>query len=242
MGATPKVTQRLYEGKAKIVYATSDPELVVIEYKDDATAFNGELRGSIAGKGICNNRISSHLYSLLNDAGIRTHFVARLDDRRQLTRRVSIIPLEVVVRNVAAGSIAKRLGLTEGTPLPKVVTELYYKRDDLGDPLVNRSHIAALGIATPEILDRLEATALLVNRILTPVFAQAGLTLIDFKLEFGTSGDELLLADEISPDTCRLWDIESGERLDKDRFRRSLGGVEEAYREVLRRLEAHLGG
>lgn len=236
MRAFPAVTQPIYSGKAKTVYGTGDPALVVIEYRDDVTAGNGARRGRIPGKGACNNRISAHLFSVLERAGIATHFVAAVDDRRQLTRKVAVVPLEVVVRNAAAGSLSRRLGLAEGTPLPSPVVELYYKSDALGDPLVNRSHVAALGLVPPEVLDQLEAMALAVNAVLVPHLAAAGLRLVDCKLEFGWAGGRLLVADEISPDTCRLWDAATGDRLDKDRFRRGLGGEAEAYREVLRRL------
>ena len=233
----PEQREPLYEGKAKIVYATSAPDRVIIEYKDDATAFNAEKRGTIANKGVYNNKISSLIFEYLNGYGVPTHFLARLDDRRQLAYRMTIIPLEVVVRNVAAGSLAQRLGVEEGTPLRQTVLEYYYKRDDLGDPMLNRDHVFALELADSAVLDEVDTIARRVNDLLRSFLAQVELDLIDFKLEFGVNEGRLYLADEISPDTCRFWDTGSGERLDKDRFRRDLGGVGEAYREVLRRLE-----
>ena len=228
--------EQIYEGKAKRVYRTDDPQLYVVEYKDDATAFNGLKKGQIADKGIYNNRISSVLFQLLSKHGIKTHFVKPLSDREMLVKSLRIIPLEVVVRNVAAGSLAKRVGLEEGTPMSQAVLEFYYKRDDLGDPLVNDYHIRALNLATPEQLETLAQVALDTNRVLTDFLRPRGLLLVDFKLEFGLHGDEILLGDEISPDTCRLWDTATQEKLDKDRFRRDLGGVEQAYQEVWRRV------
>jgi phosphoribosylaminoimidazole-succinocarboxamide synthase len=229
--------QMLYEGKAKKVYAIDQPEYVVVEYKDDATAFNGEKRGTISGKGELNNRMTAIFFELLDQQGIPTHFVELLSEREQLVKHVAIIPVEVVVRNIAAGSLSKRLGLPEGQDLPRPIVELYYKSDELGDPLINDDHIAILGIATPEQIAQIRAYALQVNDILRQHLAGRGVLLVDFKLEFGTdAAGTILLADEISPDTCRFWDADTHEKLDKDRFRRDLGGVEEAYQEMLRRL------
>ncbi|MBX6394885.1 MAG: phosphoribosylaminoimidazolesuccinocarboxamide synthase [Alicyclobacillaceae bacterium] len=227
----------LYEGKAKKVFKTDDPDLYVVEYKDDATAFNGQKREQISGKGELNNKISALFFELLREKGVDSHFVKRLSDTEQLVRKVTIIPLEVVVRNIAAGSLAKRLGWEEGRELPRPVVEFYYKNDELGDPLINESHIAVLGLATPEQLDDITAQALKVNEILTNYLREKNILLVDFKLEFGVDGTgRVLLADEISPDTCRFWDATTKEKLDKDRFRRDLGGVEQAYQEVLHRL------
>ncbi|GAB7387774.1 phosphoribosylaminoimidazolesuccinocarboxamide synthase [Bacillaceae bacterium] len=227
----------LYEGKAKKIYATADPELLWVEYKDDATAFNGQKKGTIAGKGELNNRISARFFALLRERGIENHFVRLLSSHEQLVRKVTIVPLEVVVRNVAAGSLAQRLGIAEGTKLAKPVVEFYYKNDALGDPLLNDSHIEVLALAAPPEVAQMRETALRVNDILSAYMAKRRVLLVDFKLEFGRTADGgLLLADEISPDTCRFWDAETGEKMDKDRFRRDLGGVEAAYREILRRL------
>lgn len=231
-----KKLEQLYEGKAKKVFATDDPDLVIVDYKDSATAFNGLKKGTIEDKGVYNNKISTIFFKLLEERGVPTHFVEQLSDREMLVKSLKIIPLEVVVRNVAAGSLAKRLGLEEGTALRTTVVETYYKSDELGDPLINRYHIRAIGLATDEEVDRLEALALKVNGILREFLAPRGLDLIDFKLEFGLHRGQVLLGDEISPDTCRFWDTKTGEKLDKDRFRRDLGNVEEAYREVLRRI------
>lgn len=229
--------EQLYEGKAKRIFRTSDPDVYWVEYKDDATAFNGEKKGTIVGKGELNNRITAIFFDMLRENGIDNHFVELLSPREQLVRRVEIIPLEVVVRNVAAGSLAKRLGMPEGTALPQPVVEFYYKDDALGDPLVNTSHIKVLGIASDADLAKLEELGIKVNEILRSYLAARNVNLIDFKLEFGRRPDgTILLADEISPDTCRFWDAETGEKMDKDRFRRDLGNVEEAYREMLRRL------
>jgi phosphoribosylaminoimidazole-succinocarboxamide synthase len=230
-------TAPLYEGKAKRVFAGVDPELYEVEFKDDFTAFNGEKRAQMAGKGQLNNEICARLYGLLEQAGVRTHLIGVLSDRRQLVWKARMLALEVVVRNRVAGSLSSRLGMEEGSVLAQPVVELYLKNDALGDPLINRAHARALGIATDVEMDAATATALQVNAILGPVFAQAGLVLVDFKLEFGyDSAGRLLLADEISPDTCRLWDAATGEKRDKDRFRRDLGGVIEAYADVLQRL------
>ncbi len=240
--------RKVHEGKAKIVWEIPPPRdmpgtgraqepAFVIEFKDDATAFDGRKRGLIEGKGRVNNLLSAIFFELLEREGVPTHYLKTLSDREMLVRRLEIVPVEVVVRNVAAGSLAKRLGLAEGTPLARTVVEFYYKSDELGDPLINRHHVRTLGLATDEELDRMETLALRANDILGRALAECGLRLIDFKLEFGrTDAGEIVLADEISPDTCRLWDVESGERLDKDRFRRDLGGVEEAYEEVLHRV------
>jgi phosphoribosylaminoimidazole-succinocarboxamide synthase len=229
--------QMLYEGKAKKVYATDQPEYVIVDYKDDATAFNGEKRGTISGKGELNNRMTAIFFELLAQQGIPTHFVERRSEREQLVKRVSIIPVEVVVRNIAAGSLSKRLGLPEGRDLPRPIVELYYKSDELGDPLINDDHIAILGIATPGQIAQMRDYALRVNDILRQHLAGRSVLLVDFKLEFGTDATgTILLADEISPDTCRFWDAATHEKLDKDRFRRDMGGVEEAYQEMLRRL------
>jgi phosphoribosylaminoimidazole-succinocarboxamide synthase len=227
----------LYEGKAKQVWSTDDPELVIQYFKDDATAFNARKRGTIASKGVLNNAISETLFRLLEANGVKTHFVERLSEREMLVRRLEIFPVEVVVRNVVAGSLAQRLGLEEGRALPSPIVELYYKNDALGDPMINEWHVTVLGMATREQLDAVVATSLRVDAVLQPFLAARDLTLVDFKLEFGTAADgTILLGDEICPDTCRLWDVKTRERLDKDRFRRDLGRVEEAYQEVYRRV------
>ncbi|MDN5293913.1 MAG: phosphoribosylaminoimidazole-succinocarboxamide synthase [Eubacteriales bacterium] len=226
----------LYEGKAKRIFATDNPDLVWVEYKDDATAFDGKKKGTIANKGVLNNRISSFFFQLLAERGVPTHFVERVSDTEQVVKKVEIIPVEVVVRNVAAGSLAKRLGLAEGTPLSQPVLEFYYKNDELGDPMINEYHIRVLNLATPEQVEKMASIALRVNEILREYLRTKNIDLIDFKLEFGLHHGEVILADEISPDTCRFWDTKTREKLDKDRFRRDLGNVEEAYREVLRRL------
>jgi phosphoribosylaminoimidazole-succinocarboxamide synthase len=229
--------QQLYEGKAKKVFATDDPNLVIIQYKDDATAFNGLKKGTIAGKGVVNNKVSNHLMELLSDKGIPTHVVKQLSDRETLCKKVSIVPLEVIVRNIAAGSLSKRLGLPEGTKLSRTVLEYSYKNDELGDPMVNQYHIAAMNLATPAELEIIATYSFRINEILSQYLAGVGIQLVDFKLEFGRLPDgTIILADEISPDTCRFWDAKTGKKLDKDRFRRDMGGVEEAYDEVLLRL------
>ncbi|MBL8711186.1 MAG: phosphoribosylaminoimidazolesuccinocarboxamide synthase [Rhodospirillaceae bacterium] len=232
--------RRIYEGKAKVLFEGPEPGTLVQYFKDDATAFNNQKKGIITGKGVLNNRISEYLMIKLGEIGIPTHFVRRLNMREQLVREVEIIPLEVVVRNVAAGSMAKRLGLAEGTQLPRSIIEYYYKSDELGDPMVSEEHITAFGWAMPQDLDEMLALSLRVNDFLTGLLLGVGLRLVDFKLEFGRlyENDEMriVLADEISPDNCRLWDVKTGEKLDKDRFRRDLGNVEEAYQEVARRL------
>jgi len=226
----------LYEGKAKKVYATNDKTYYVMEFKDDATAFNGQKKGTIHDKGIMNNRISEFLFELLEKNGIKTHFVKHISDREMLVKAVRILPLEVIIRNVAAGSLAKRLGIKEGAELKRPVLELCYKNDELGDPMVNNYHAMALEIATEEQLKFIEETSFKVNKILQDFFITKGIILVDFKLEYGTFDSEILLADEISPDTCRFWDAGTGEKLDKDRFRRDLGNVEEAYKEILKRV------
>lgn len=228
--------EMMYEGKAKKVYSTDDKELVVVYYKDDATAFNGEKKGQIEDKGVMNNTITSMLFEILEKQGVKTHFVKKLNDREQLCKRVQIVPLEVIVRNVAAGSMAKRYGIAEGTQLKTTVLELSYKNDDLGDPLINDYHAVAMGITTFEELKVIYNMASKVNDILKEIFIKQNINLIDFKLEFGRLNGEILLADEISPDTCRFWDATTGEKLDKDRFRRDLGNVKEAYVEILNRI------
>lgn len=229
--------QQLYEGKAKKVYATDDAGLYIVDYKDDATAGNGAKRGTIKGKGVINNRVTNHLMRLLEKNGIPTHYVQELSERETLVKKVTIVPLEVIVRNIAAGSLAHRLGLPEGTKLARTVLEYCYKDDALGDPMVNDYHIYAMGWATPEELATIAEYSLKINDILSAYLKDVGIELIDFKLEYGKTDDgTLVLADEISPDTCRFWDTNTGEKLDKDRFRRDMGGVEEAYDEVMRRL------
>ena len=229
-------TELLYEGKAKKVYATENPDYCIVSYKDDATAFNGLKKGTIVGKGVVNNRMSNFMFQLLEKHGIKTHFVEELSDRDTVVRKVSIVPLEVIVRNKAAGSLSKRLGLEEGTPMRVPVLEFCYKNDDLGDPMVNEYHIAAMQLATREEVETISAMALKVNELLTAYLKELNIELIDFKLEFGRFDGKIVLADEISPDTCRFWDSKTGEKLDKDRFRRDLGDVEGAYQEILRRL------
>ena len=233
--------KRLYEGKAKVLYEGPEPGTLVQYFKDDATAFNAQKRGVITGKGVINNRISEYLFTRLNEIGVPTHFVRRLNMREQLIREVEIIPLEVVVRNVAAGSISQRLGIAEGTALPRSIVEYYYKNDKLGDPMVSEEHITAFGWAAPQDLDDILSLALRINDFLSGLFLGVGIRLVDFKLEFGRLWNEndemrIILADEISPDSCRLWDVKTAEKMDKDRFRRDLGNVVEAYQEVARRL------
>jgi phosphoribosylaminoimidazole-succinocarboxamide synthase len=228
--------QLLYEGKAKRVYETDDKDLLIVHYKDDATAFDGKKRGQILQKGVYNNKMSAFFFEKLSDAGIPTHHVRVLNERESLVKGLEIVKVEVVMRNIVAGSLAKRTGLPEGTMLPFPVLEHYYKSDELGDPLINEYHIRALGLATQDELDTIAALSFKVNDNLRAITARAGLDLVDFKLEYGRHHGQILLGDEISPDTCRFWDSETKERLDKDRFRRDLGKVEEAYQEVLRRL------
>ncbi|CCO09224.1 phosphoribosylaminoimidazolesuccinocarboxamide synthase [Desulforamulus hydrothermalis] len=226
----------IYEGKAKKVYRTDNPDYYWVEYKDDATAFNGQKKGTIDNKGVVNNKVSAVFFQLLEKEGIPTHFVELVSDREMIVKALQIIKVEVVVRNIVAGSLAKRIGLPEGTLLPRTVLEYYYKDDALGDPLINASHIAALELATPEQMAYIKETALRVNEIMRQYLAPVNIDLIDYKLEFGLHKGQVLLGDEISPDTCRFWDKTTGEKLDKDRFRRDLGNVAGAYREVLRRL------
>ena len=229
----------LYEGKAKQIYSTDDENLVIIHYKDDATAGNGEKKGSIKDKGIINNQITTLLFKRLEEKGIRTHFKEKLNDRDQLCEKVKIFPLEVIVRNIITGSMSKRLGVTEGTKPENTILEICYKNDEYGDPLINDHHAVALGLATYEELDKIYEITRKINDFLKELFDKEGITLVDFKIEFGKNSDgEILLADEITPDTCRLWDKETGKKLDKDRFRQDLGGIEEAYIEILKRLEA----
>ncbi|HBJ80426.1 MAG: phosphoribosylaminoimidazole-succinocarboxamide synthase [Pseudothermotoga sp.] len=226
----------LYEGKAKKVFKTDNPEFFVIEYKDDATAFDGKKRGTINNKGVLNNKISAIFFELLQKHGIETHFVRLLSEREMLVRAVGIIPIEVIVRNIVAGSLSKRLGLEEGTILKKTVLELCYKNDELSDPMINRYHALAMELATEEELNRIEQTALKVNEIMKNFLGSKNIILVDFKLEFGRANGKILLADEISPDTCRFWDGSTREKLDKDRFRRDLGNVEQAYWEIYKRI------
>ncbi len=233
--------KQVYEGKAKVMFEGPEPGTLVQYFKDDATAFNAQKRGTITGKGVINNRISEFLMTKLADIGIPTHFVRRLNMREQLVRQVEIIPIEVVIRNVVAGSLAQRLGIAEGTPLPRSIVEYYYKNDKLGDPMVSEEHITCFGWAATQDLDEIMQMSLRINDFLSGLFLGIGIRLIDFKLEFGRLYDEhdqmrLVLADEISPDNCRLWDVKTNEKLDKDRFRRDLGKVEEAYQDVARRL------
>ena len=226
----------MYEGKAKKMFATDNKDEMLVYFKDDATAFNGVKKGTILNKGILNNKISTFFFHLLNQHGIPHHFIRTVSDREMLVKSLQILPVEVVVRNIAAGSLAKRIGWEEGRKMPSTVVEMYYKNDELGDPLINGSHIKAMGLATEEQVARMEQYALRINEILTDYLKDKKVGLIDFKLEFGLHKGELLLGDEISPDTCRFWDSETGQKLDKDRFRRDLGGVEEAYQEILYRL------
>ena len=233
--------EKIYEGKAKQIWTTDDPDRVIQWFKDDATAFNAQKRGTIADKGVVNNAVSEVLFRELERAGVRTHFVERLSDREMLVRRLAIVPVELVIRNVVAGSLAQRLGIDEGRELPRPVVELYYKNDALGDPMINQWHATIFGLATERDLDEMIASALRVNDVLRPFFLARGLLLVDFKLEYGrTASGEMLLGDEICPDTCRLWDAETREKLDKDRFRRDLGSVIEHYREVAQRIGAPL--
>ncbi len=228
---------QLYEGKAKKVFATENPEYVIVSYKDDATAFNGLKKGTIAGKGVINNRMTNLLMQMLEKAGVKTHFVEELSERETLVRKVSIVPLEVIIRNVSAGSFAKRYGVQEGIPFESPTIEFSYKNDELGDPLLNEYHALALKLATREEIDQIKQMAFKVNDLLRAFFDKCGVELIDFKLEFGRLSDgTIVLADEISPDTCRFWDKNTHEKLDKDRFRRDLGNVEDAYQEMMKRV------
>ena len=229
--------EQLYEGKAKKVFRTDDPELYIVDYKDDATAFNGLKKGTIAGKGVINNVMSNHMFQILEKQGVPTHFVEQLSERETVVKKVSIVPLEVIIRNISAGSFAKRYGVEEGIEFARPTVEFSYKNDELGDPLLNSYHALALKLATAEEIETIKKYAFAVNDILKAFWAECGVTLVDFKLEFGkTSDGTIVLADEISPDTCRLWDEQTHEKLDKDRFRRDMGGAEEAYEEVMRRL------
>ena len=230
--------EAIHEGKAKILYATSDPARLIQYFKDDATAFNGKKKGTIDRKGVCNNAISSHIFSLLEKAGIPTHYVDTLSEREMLVKKVDIIPVEIVMRNVIAGSLSKRLGRPEGEPLPEPILEYYYKDDELGDPMINRYHIRALRLASDEEMDTIEKRAFEINDWLVSFFDRMGIKLVDYKLEFGRGDDGVLLADEISPDGCRLWDKETGEKMDKDRFRRDLGRLTEVYEEMRQRVLA----
>lgn len=232
-----KKLEQLYEGKAKKVFKTDDADHYLVEYKDDATAFNGEKKGSIHDKGVVNNKMSALLFKMLEEKGIPTHFEELLNDREQYVKAVQILPLEVIVRNVAAGSLAKRLGLEEGVVMKKTVLEFCYKNDALGDPMINDYHIFAMEYATPEQVEAIKEMSLKINELLIEFFIARGLKLIDFKLEFGLFKGQVILADEISPDTCRLWDAETNAKMDKDRFRRDLGNVEETYQEVLSRVQ-----
>ncbi len=230
-------TVQLYEGKAKKVFATEDPALCIVSYKDDATAFNGLKKGTIAGKGVVNNRMSNLMMQLLEKSGVPTHFVEELSDRDTLVKKVAIVPLEVIIRNVSAGSFAKHYGVEEGIVFDEPTIEFSYKNDELGDPLLNSYHALALKLATKEEIETIKKYAFKVNEVLSEYFKTLGIRLVDFKLEFGRLPDgSIVLADEISPDTCRLWDIKTNEKLDKDRFRRDMGGVEDAYKEVFKRL------
>ncbi|SPP66718.1 phosphoribosylaminoimidazolesuccinocarboxamide synthase [Nitrospira lenta] len=226
----------LYEGKAKKIFTAERADEVVHYFKDDATAFNAQKRGTIVDKGIINNKVSERLFTLLEAEGIRTHFVKRLSDREMLTKKVTIVPVEVVVRNIIAGSLAKRLGLKEGDPIQPAIVEFYYKDDALGDPLVNDDHLRLMNIATPALLKDLRDLGHKINAVLKPFFAERQMQLVDFKLEFGVFHNKLVLADEISPDTCRLWDMTTGDSMDKDRFRKDMGKIEEAYQEVQKRV------
>jgi phosphoribosylaminoimidazole-succinocarboxamide synthase len=229
--------EQLYEGKAKKVFATNDPDLVIVDYKDDATAFNGEKKGTIAGKGVINNKMTNFMFKMLEKEGVPTHLVEEISDRETIVKKVSIVPLEVIIRNVAAGSFSKRMGVEEGKQLLCPILEFSYKNDDLGDPFINDYYALALGIATKEEIDTIAKYAFKVNEFMVKFFKGLNIDLIDFKIEFGkTSDGTIILADEISPDTCRFWDSTTHEKLDKDRFRRDMGGVEEAYQEIMKRL------
>ncbi|MBQ6678376.1 MAG: phosphoribosylaminoimidazolesuccinocarboxamide synthase [Clostridia bacterium] len=232
-----KKLEQIYEGKAKKVYATDDENLVLVEYKDDATAFNGLKKGTIAGKGVINNKVTNHMMRMLEGEGVPTHYVEELSDRETLVKKVSIVPLEVIIRNISAGSFAKRYGVAEGITFAEPTIEFSYKNDDLGDPLINAYHAVALGLATWDEIETIKKYAFKVNDFMKKYLIGLGIKLVDFKLEFGkTSDGTIVLADEISPDTCRFWDKDTNEKLDKDRFRRDLGGVEDAYQEIMRRL------
>ena len=229
----------LYEGKAKKVYATEDPDVLIVDYKDDATAFNGLKKGTIVGKGAINNRMTNHIFKILETKGVTTHYIEELSDRETAVKKVEIVPLEVIIRNFSAGSFAKKMGMEEGIKFKQPTLEFSYKNDDLGDPFINRYYALALGLATEEEIDAIEKYAFIVNDVMREYFDSLGIELIDFKIEFGRYHGQIILADEVSPDTCRLWDKETHEKLDKDRFRRDLGNVEDAYQEVFRRLGIH---
>lgn len=229
-------TEQLYEGKAKKVFATNDPDLVIVDYKDDATAFNGEKKGTITGKGVINNKMTNFMFKLLEKEGVPTHLVEEISDRETIVKKVEIVPLEVIVRNVAAGSFSKKLGIAEGTPLKQPTLEFSYKNDDLGDPFINKYYALGLGLATEEEIADITKYAFKVNEFMVEFFKKINIDLIDFKIEFGRFHGQIILADEISPDTCRFWDSTTHEKLDKDRFRRDMGGVEEAYQEIMKRL------
>lgn len=231
-----KKLEQLYEGKAKKVFQTDNPDYLIVDYKDDATAFNGLKKGTIVGKGVVNNKLSNHMFQMLEKKGIPTHFVEEISDRETVVKNVSIVPVEVIVRNIAAGSMSKRLGVPEGTKLATTVLEYSYKNDALGDPMINDYHIYAMELATPQEMAKIAEYALKTNEIMSDYLKQFDIELIDFKLEFGRFHGEIILADEISPDTCRFWDSKTGKKLDKDRFRQDLGNVEEAYQEILQRL------
>ncbi|MCI9186745.1 MAG: phosphoribosylaminoimidazolesuccinocarboxamide synthase [Oscillospiraceae bacterium] len=232
--------EQIYEGKAKKVYSTEDPNLVIVDYKDDATAFNGLKKGTIVGKGVINNQMTNRLMAKMEKAGIPTHFVQELSERETLVKRVEIVPLEVIIRNISAGSFAKHYGVEEGIVFDAPTIEFSYKNDDLGDPLINEYHALALKLASKEEIEQIKKYAFAVNDVLKAFWSECGVTIVDFKLEFGrTSDGTIVLADEISPDTCRLWDSKTHEKLDKDRFRRDMGGVEDAYSEIMRRLLRH---
>lgn len=228
--------EQLYEGKAKKVYKTDDPDALIVDYKDDATAFNGLKKGTIVGKGVINNKMSNHVMQILEKKGVPTHYIEELSDRETVVKKVEIVPLEVIIRNISAGSFAKKLGMEEGIVLKRPTLEFSYKDDALGDPMINGYYAVAIGAATQEEVDTITKYAFMVNDVLKEYFAQCGIELVDFKIEFGRYHGQIILADEISPDTCRLWDINTHEKLDKDRFRRDLGGVEDAYQEVFKRL------
>ena len=231
-----EIKEQLYEGKAKKVFATDDPDLCVVSYKDDATAFNGKKKGTIVGKGVVNNRMSNFMFKMLEENGIHTHYVEELNDRDTVVKKVEIVPLEVIVRNRAAGSFSKKYGVPEGSDLASPILEFDYKSDPLDDPLVNNYHILALGLATQEEIDTIASMALKIDQLMIDFFKKCNVELVDFKLEFGRFHGEIVLADEISPDTCRFWDLDTHEKLDKDRFRRDMGGVEESYAEMMKRI------
>jgi len=231
-----KKLEQIYEGKAKKVFLTDNPDYVIVDYKDDATAFNAQKKGTIVGKGVVNNKVSNHFFRLLEKEGIPTHYVEQLSDRETVVKKVEIVPVEVIIRNRAAGSFSKRVGVPEGSDLKCTILEYSYKDDDLGDPMINSYYVKALGLATDEEMEKIDRYSFQVNDFMTRYLAKLGVELIDFKLEFGRFKGDIVLADEISPDTCRFWDMETGKKLDKDRFRHDLGDVEEAYQEIIRRL------